>query len=150
MIIIDAGKAIAKELQELSPIKRAFHYPRPLSRLDFGDLCMRIGGGSPPNTFGRNGLQTVLWECLVYLGGDTSQEIEELQLTLAKLISADPQEGIIGRLRDAEVRGRLREYGSPAVTEDGVDISYNEIAGDTLATFVQCSISSNLRIDNAP
>ena len=143
--ILTAAARIAAKLETLPEINEAFPYAKPVSGLQFGDLILALSGTSPPGTHGAHAYQTCVWSCLVKLGSGMV-DIDggkELQVRLAGLSSAAPGEGIIGILRASP---DLDEVGSPRVTEEGVEILYDEEQDENLITLLECSISANLRI----
>ena len=116
-----------------------------MSAIQLGDLVMGLSGTSPPGTHGAHAYQTCVWSVLVKLGSgmvhiDGGQQ---LQTTIASLSSAAPGEGIIGILRVSE---DLDNVGSPRVTDEGVEVTYDEEADDNILTFLTCEISANVRI----
>ena len=132
-------------METLPEINEAFPYAKPISTIQLGDLILGLSGTSPPGTHGAHAYQTCVWTCMVKMGSalvdvDGGQE---LQNRLAALGSAAPGEGIIGILRASP---DLDEVGSPRVTEEGVEITYDEEADDNILTFLTCEISANVRI----
>ena len=115
----------------LPEINEAFPYAKPISAIQLGDLILGLSGTSPPGTHGAHAYQTCVWSCMVKLGSGLTDVDggQELQNRLAALSSAAPGEGIIGILRVSE---DLDPYGSPRVTEDGVEITYDEEADDNI------------------
>ena len=143
--ILETASRIAAKLETLPEINEAFPYAKPVSGMQLGDLVMGLSGTSPPGTHGAHAYQTCVWTCLVKLGSGLL-DVDggaQLQDTLASLSSAAPGEGIIGILRASP---DLDPYGSPRVTEDGVEITYDEEADDNILTFLTCEISANVRI----
>ena len=143
--ILTAARRIAAKLETLPEINEAFPYAKPVSAIQLGDLVMGLSGTSPPGTHGAHAFQTCVWTCLVKLGSgmvdvDGGQELQE---RIASLSSAAPGEGIIGILR---VSSDLEPFGSPRVTEDGIEVTYDEEADDNILTFLTCEISANVRI----
>ena len=143
--ILTAARRICAKLETLPEINEAFPYAKPVSGLQIGDLVMGLTGTSPPGTHGAHAYQTCVWSALVKLGSGML-DIDggkQLQSTLASLASAAPGEGIIGLLR---VSDDLDDVGSPRVTEEGVEITYDEEADDNILTYLSCEISANIRI----
>ena len=143
--ILAAAQRIAAKLETLPEINEAFPYAKPVSAIQLGDLVMGLSGTSPPGTHGAHAYQTCVWTCMVKLGSGLVDVDggQELQNTLASLSSAAPGEGIIGILRASP---DLDAFGSPRVTEEGVEITYDEEADDNILTFLTCEISANVRI----
>ena len=144
--ITAAAAAICDRLETLPGVNEAFPYAKPVSAMQVGDLLLMISGSSPPETMGRQGYQLIIWSCLVKLASGML-DVDggaELQTILTKLSSAEKGEGIIGILRDSPDLDR--NHGSPRVTEDGVEIVYDEEADENILTYVQCSISAQIRV----
>ena len=143
--ILEAARRIAAKLETLPEVNEAFPYAKPLSAVQLGDLIMGLTGTSPPGTMGSGTFQTCIWSCVVKLGSGMWDVDggKELQATIASLASAAPGEGIIGILRDSP---DLHEYGEPRVTEDGVEVVYDEEADDNILTYLECSITANVRV----
>ena len=143
--ILAAASAIAAKLETLPEVNEAFPYAKPLSGIQLGDLIMGLTGTSPPGTMGSGTFQTCVWSCVVKLGSGMWDVDggKELQATIASLASAAPGEGIIGILR---VSKDLREHGDPRVTEDGIEVVYDEEEDDNVLTYIECSITANVRV----
>ena len=126
--ITAAAAAIAAQIETLTPIGKAYPYPKPINVLEEGDAAMALVGTSLPETFGPETQQTCIWALAVKLGSAVTKGagVEDLQVTIAELMSADPETSIIGLFRSDRVDALLRPHGSPRVTEDGVEASYGE------------------------
>ena len=143
--ILTTATQIARKLETLPEVNEAFPYSKPISAVQLGDLIMGLSGTSPPGTMGGEAYQTCIWACMLKLGSGML-DIDggkELQNRVAALASAAPGEGIIGILRASP---DLDQYGSPRVTEEGVEIRYDEEQDDNVLTFLDFSISANVRI----
>ena len=143
--ILTTATQIARKLETLPEVNEAFPYAKPISAIQLGDLVMGLSGTSPPGTHGGHAYQTCIWSCMLKLGSGLVDVDggKELQDTLAALASAAPGEGVIGILRASP---DLDQYGSPRVTEDGVEITYDEEADDNILTFLTFDVSANVRI----
>lgn len=143
-----AAAAIAAQLETLPAVGRAFPFPQPMSVMSYGDLAMAIAGTSLPETMGPNTYQTVIWQCVVLLGSAATDgpALPDVQEQVADLTSADPQVGVIGLLRDMDVRDALVAHGSPVVTEDGCDVSYAADVDETPVTLVEFQITANVLV----
>ena len=144
--ILAAAAAIAAKLETLPDINTAFPYSQPISAMEQGDCILALTGSSPPNTMGPLSDQTIVWSAVVKLGSSLLDVDggKELQERLARLSSTDPAQGIIGIL--AFNSADLNEHGYPRVTEDGVEIVYDEETDQDIITLLQCSISANVPI----
>ena len=143
--ILTAASRIAAKLETLPEINEAFPYAKPVSAIQLGDLVMGLSGTSPPGTHGAHAYQTCVWSCLVKLGSG--------------MVDVDGGRNSSGGwplwVRRLRVRGLsacwrvskdLDPYGSPRVTEEGIEVSYDEEADDNILTFLTCEISANVRI----
>ena len=143
--ITTAAAELAKVLAGLPDVKQAYPYPKS-GGLTHGDLCLAISALGPAQTFGETTSQEIMWDCVIRLGSATAQgRPADVQATIARLGSEDPAEGIAGILRSTAVDARLRQYGSPRVTEEGLEVTYGE-EEDTgaVVTLLSCQIMATV------
>ena len=140
-----AATELAKVLEGLPDVKRAYPYPKS-GGLELGDLCLAIAALGMAETFGERTTQQVIWDCVIRLGSATSGgRPAEVQTTIARLGSEDPAQGISGVLRSPTVDERLRPYGSPRMTEDGLEVSYGEEeTTGAVVTLLSCQIMATV------
>ena len=144
--ITRAAAELASVLEGLPDVKKAYPFPKS-GGLQLGDLCLAISQLGVAQTFGEQTTQEVVWDCLIRLGSAASRgRPADTQTTIARLGSSDPVESIDGILRSEAVSDRLRPYGSPRLTEDGLEITYGTDEEDgALVTLLQCSIMATVR-----
>ena len=138
-ILAEAAR-IASVLQALPDIDVCYDYARPVSNMENGEACIAISGSSPPDTYGPHGTQTVVWYLAVRLGSSLTDADggAELQKKLSRLLSGSAAEGVIGVLRSGSPHGAR-------VTDDGLEVEYDEEQDQSIITFVTGQITRNLR-----
>ena len=139
------AEQIAEQLEGLEGVNEAFIFAKPISAMQLGDALVAVSGTSPPHTMGADAYQTVVFSVLIKLGSGMV-DIDggaELQDRIRALTSAAPGEGIIGALRAQE---ELNPFGAPRVTEDGIEVVYDETADDNILTLLECSVTANIRV----
>ena len=142
-----AAAAIADALGTLPAVKAAYPFPKPMAQTQIGDLTLSLVGASPPTTAGAGATQVVQWEANLALRSATSGDIEQVQKTMAELMSLDPDKSIIGKLhKDPATVAALRAFGDPFLDLEGEGIvaEYDVVAGDMVITLLRFTILANV------